>query len=98
MHIVYGEEYQKVAERADGRMLFISDGYFFDSNYDLTTINLSDETDAKWREDGLIRQLFYSDDGIKDFLNDNASDSDLERITSLVHPVIIQLWIEDKLG
>lgn len=97
MHIFYGEDYQKLAERPDGRMLFMYHGGFVDSSYDLTTINLSDETHTKWCNEGLIRFLYYSEDGMREFFNGNASDSDLERVTSLIRPIIIQMWEEDKL-
>lgn len=98
MHIFYGEEFQKVAERPDGRMLFMHEGYFLDSAYNLTTINLTDESESKWREEGLIRQIYYSEDGMREFFNETASEGDFERVVSLIRPVIIQLWMEDKLA
>lgn len=92
------KDYEKLADRADGRHLFLCSGEFYiDSTHELDKVNLTDEAYDKLERHGEIRQLFVSKTGISQFFLDETS-TEVDFFMQFMQPKIIELWKKDQLA
>lgn len=72
------------------------DGYYLESKLDLSkTILSGNGYEGLHKEKNIMP--FMCPFGVDDWLNEKAMPKDVKRITSILKPIIIELWKEGKL-
>jgi len=86
-----------IASRSDGYYLYKDGAYYQESNLDLSKTELSDAGYMALSEAGILTQIYFSESGIREWLNNNATESDVDIFMEIIEPLIVKLWQERKL-